>query len=293
MAVRKIIEIDEDKCNGCGICIPNCAEGALQIIDNKARLISDLFCDGLGACIGHCPQGAIKITERESLPYDEFKVMENIVKAGKNTIAAHLKHLKDHNETVFYNQALQYLKDRKIEIPQEINSESGHKQCGCPGSQIMDLRNKTVKNPDNSLAAVKDVAATQKNHNIEVKLPTNKLNNWPIQLRLINPNASFFDDSDILIAADCVLAAYPEFNGKFLGDKILIIFCPKLDDDLNEYIEKLGQIFATHSIKSISVLHMEVPCCYGIENIVNEALNQSGKKMAVKKLIISISGELV
>jgi len=112
---RKIIKIDETKCNGCGLCIPNCPEGALQIIDNKARLVSDLFCDGLGACIGHCPQDAITTEEREAKPYDEKKVMENIVKAGKNTIIAHLKHLKDHNEIKYLNEALEVLKEKGID----------------------------------------------------------------------------------------------------------------------------------------------------------------------------------
>jgi len=116
---RKIIKIDEDKCTGCGLCIPNCPEGALQIIDGKVRLISDLFCDGLGACIGHCPEGAIHVEEREAEPYDEYRVMENVVKAGKNVIKAHLEHLKDHNEMEFYRQALEFLKEKNIEIPIE------------------------------------------------------------------------------------------------------------------------------------------------------------------------------
>lgn len=114
---RKIIKIDEDKCNGCGLCIPNCPEGALQIIDGKARLVSDLYCDGLGACLGHCPQGAITVEEREAGVYDEKRVMENIVRQGKNTIKAHLKHLKDHGQTQYLNQALEFFKEKNIPYP--------------------------------------------------------------------------------------------------------------------------------------------------------------------------------
>lgn len=141
MAKRKIIKIDEKKCNGCAKCIPNCPEGAIQMIDKKARLISDLFCDGLGACIGHCPQGAIIIEEREATPYDEKKVMENIVKHGRNTILAHLKHLKDHNETAYLKEAVAFLKENDIEVPVEaVHSHSPHGGSGCPGSRVIDMK---------------------------------------------------------------------------------------------------------------------------------------------------------
>src|SRR4030066_1829911 len=141
MAKRKIIRIDENKCTGCGLCVPNCPEGALQIIDEKARLISDLFCDGIGACIGECPEGAITIEEREAEPYDEKKVMENIVRQGKNVIKAHLKHLKDHNQTEFYRQALEYLKEKGIDNPEEAGQDKESPAedetikyfSGCPG----------------------------------------------------------------------------------------------------------------------------------------------------------------
>ena len=133
MAKRKIINIDTEKCNGCGLCIPNCPEGALQVIDGKARLVSDLFCDGLGACIGHCPQGAINIEEREAETYDEKKVMENIVKHGKNTIIAHLKHLKDHNEFAYLKVAMDYLVTKGVRIrPGDLTDTVASGPCGCP-----------------------------------------------------------------------------------------------------------------------------------------------------------------
>jgi len=146
MAKRKIIKVDEEKCDGCSLCIPNCPEGALQIIDGKARLVSELFCDGLGACIGHCPQGAITIEEREAKGYDERKVMENIVKQGENVIKAHLEHLKEHNQTKLLEEAINFLKERNIKVPLEeelvhITHTPTSTSSGCPGSRIMDFRN--------------------------------------------------------------------------------------------------------------------------------------------------------
>ena len=145
MAKRKIIRVDEEKCNGCGLCIPNCPEGALQVIDSKVRLVSDLYCDGLGACIGHCPVGAITIEEREAQVYDERRVMGNIVNQGRNVIKAHLEHLKGHNQTEFFNQALVYLNEQGIENPlcagscePDTQEAGGHK--ACPGTRIIDFR---------------------------------------------------------------------------------------------------------------------------------------------------------
>src|SRR3989344_1868306 len=145
MAKRSIIQINEKKCDGCGLCIPNCPEGALQVIDGKARLISDIFCDGLGACIGHCPQGAIKIVERDAEPYNERKVMSNIAKQGKNVIRAHLEHLRDHGEKGYLNQALEFLKERKIKNPLEENRESHSLPCGCPGSAMREIKKAPMK----------------------------------------------------------------------------------------------------------------------------------------------------
>lgn len=141
MAKRKIIRIDEEKCNGCGLCIPNCPEGALQVIDAKVRLVSDLYCDGLGACIGHCPVGAITIEEREAEKYDERKVMSNIIKQGRNVIKAHLKHLKGHSQVDFFNQAMAYLKEQNIESPL-LEDSAGQANRGCPGTEIIDFREK-------------------------------------------------------------------------------------------------------------------------------------------------------
>ena len=276
MVKRKIVEIDEEKCDGCGVCIPDCPEGALQIIDNKARLISDLFCDGLGACLNSCPQDAIKVAEREAEPYDEKKVMENIVKQGSNVIKAHLEHLRDHGETAYLKEAVDYLKERNLENPFENTAKRESKFCGCPGSKVMNFRNKTehIKKEDQNTAR-----------------QTSELRQWPIQLMLLPPYASHFNDADLLIAADCVPFSYANFHNDFLKNKTLIIGCPKLDD-VEHYKEKLTEIIKTNKIKSITIVHMEVPCCYGLQSVVEEAVKDSGKEINVMQKIISIQGDV-
>lgn len=271
MAKRKIINIDEKECNGCALCIPNCPEGAIQIIDNKARLISDLFCDGLGACLGHCPQGAISIEEREASAYEEKKVMANIIQQGPNVIKAHLRHLKEHNEMGYLKEAREYLKEKNINIsPDEI---SGHQHAGqeCPGSKMMDFRNK-------------------ESGSAKAKVSINsELSQWPVQLRLVPAQAPYFDGADILICADCVPFAYANFHQDLLQGKILLIGCPKLDD-LVLYADKLKQIFKDNNIKSVTYAHMEVPCCFGLLPVIQEALSQAAKKILFKEIIITIKG---
>jgi len=274
---RKIIKIDEEKCNGCGECIPNCPEGALQIIDGKARLISDLFCDGLGACIGECPLGAIEIEEREAEPYNEAKVMENVAKGGPNVIKAHLKHLKDHNETEFYNQAVAYLNKNNLEVP-------GIKEktipFACPGMKIVD--NQQEHPPVSPLkGGIEDTNDRP-----------SELRQWPTQLHLLNPQASYFQDADLLVAADCVPFAFNNFHGKYLKGKTLLHFCPKLDNSYDIYVDKLVQIFTLNNIKSITVLRMEVPCCGGTTAIIKAALEKAEKNILINDIIISLDGKV-
>lgn len=270
---RDIIRINEEKCTGCGECIPGCPEGALQVIDGKARLISDLFCDGLGACIGNCEQGAIEIEQREAEPYDEYKVMENIVKAGPNVIKAHLKHLNDHNENELLNQAIDFLNQKDIEVPNYEEEKTF--ECGCPSSMEMDLsknRSETVSEP---------------------QILSAELRNWPVQLQLLNPNAPYLKNADLLIAADCAPFAYANFHQRFLKDKVLIILCPKLDKTIDQYVDKLTEIFENQDINSISIVHMEVPCCSGIEVIVQRALEKAQKNIIIKDYTISINGKII
>jgi NAD-dependent dihydropyrimidine dehydrogenase PreA subunit len=208
MVTRKIVKIDEKLCNGCGECIPNCAEGAMQIINGKARIIKDSYCDGLGACLGHCPQGALSIIEREA---DDF------------------------------------------------NEESAK------------LHVKKIREGD---------------HKTKIKQPQ-----WPIQLNLVSPNAEFFENSEILLAADCVPATYPDFHTKLNLEKIVLIGCPKFDDAM-KYAAKLGVILKQHNVKSITVAHMEVPCCSGLKWIAQKAVENSKKNIPIKNLMIGINGEI-
>ncbi len=270
---RDVIKINEEKCIGCGECIPGCPEGALQVIEGKARLISDLFCDGLGACIGTCPQGAIEIEQREAEPYDEHKVMENIIRGGPSVIMAHLKHLYDHGQTEYLNQAINVLKEKNIEVPDYKKAESS--SCACPGSMAVDLSQK----PE-----------TKNEPQIRV---SPELRNWPVQLQLLNPNAPYFKNADLLISADCAPFAYANFHQEFLKDKVLIILCPKLDQTIELYVDKLTEIFEKQDINSISLVHMEVPCCSGIEVIVRRALEKAQKDVPIKDYTISIGGEII
>lgn len=274
MAKRKIIKIDENKCNGCGLCIPNCPEGALQIIDQKARLISDLFCDGLGACLGHCPQGAISIEEREAEEYDEKRVVENIVKQGPNVIKAHLRHLKEHNELGYLREALDYLEEKGIPKPIIEEGREALMQGGCPGSRIIDFRKK-----EGAPEEAKIVSRVE-----------SQLRQWPIQIMLVPPYAPYLKDADILIAADCVPFAYANFHEDLLKGKTLLVGCPKLDD-IGVYKDKLTRIFKENEVKSITYAHMEVPCCFGLVNIIQSAIEASGKGVPFKEIIIGLSGE--
>ena len=274
MSKRKIIKIDDKKCNGCGLCIPDCPEGALQMIDGKARLVSDLFCDGLGACIGRCPEGAITIEEREAEKYDEIKVMENIVKQGKNVIKAHLEHLKEHNDHEHLKQAIDFLNEKKVEAPLEAARKRAHSAGGraCPGSRVIDFaKEETSGKKAAALGAV------------------SQLRQWPVQIMLLPQSAPYFKDADLLIAADCVPFAYADFHTDLLKGKVLLVGCPKLDD-AEFYKNKITQILKDNDIRSVTCAHMEVPCCFGLVSIVQSALSDSGKNIPFNKINIGVKG---
>ena len=267
---RSIITIDDTKCNGCGLCVPNCPEGAIQMINGKARLVSDLFCDGLGACIGHCPQGAITIEEREAVPYDERKTMDNIIKGGADVIKAHLQHLKEHGQTAYLDEALAVLNERGIAVPAY---EPAH--AGCPGMMMRDRRAKASAAPARTVSGA------------------SALRQWPVQLQLVNSRAPYFQDADLLVAADCTAFAFGAFHQEFLEGKTLVVFCPKLDKVIDQYVDKLADIFQNNTINSITVLKMEVPCCHGTRIVVDKALEKAGKQIPVVDRTIGIDGELM
>lgn len=265
---RKIISVNEELCTGCGDCIPNCPEGALQVIDGKARLVSDLFCDGLGACVGHCPTGAMTVVERPAEPYDEARVMQNIVRAGPNTITAHLKHLKDHGARTHYDEAVAYLEKNGIPIPIEQKTLV----CGCPGSAVRNL----------SPAPESDAPAGSR---------PSRLRNWPIQLMLIPVSAPYLKGADLLIAADCVGVSHPDFHEELVKGRVLLIACPKLDD-ADHYIEKLTELFRVNVPKSVTVAHMTVPCCFGLVQIVKQAITDSGRTIHYAEVTVDVNGKV-
>lgn len=275
---RNIIRIDQEKCNGCGLCIPSCHEGAIKLVDGKAQLAGDSLCDGLGACLGECPQGAIIIEEREADLYNEIEALENIMQEGPSAVDGHLKHLADHGQTEYLDQAKAYLKMKEaLASHQDQNKPSG---CGCPGSMTQDFRHQKAPG-----AVASGVAATV--------VVQSELQQWPVQLRLLNPRAPFFQDAQLVVSADCVPFTYANFHQEFLKDKALVVFCPKLDEDLEEYIAKLTEILKVNTIRSVTILRMEVPCCGGTVNIVEEAVRRSGKGVILKEFTISLRGAII
>jgi len=266
---RKIIRIEEDKCTGCGDCIPNCPEGAIQLIDSKARLISDLFCDGLGACLGHCPEDAIHIEEREAEPYDETRVMQNIIKQGPNVVRAHLDHLRDHGETELLRQALTVL-EKQGEQPRS----------GCPGSRSITLERPSKPQVTKPQASSATETASQLTH-------------WPIQLHLLSPRAPHFSGSDLLLAADCVAYSVGDFHQKYLAGHTLAIACPKLDSGQEVYAAKLRALIESAEVRSITVMIMEVPCCMGLFRMVQQVAAESTRQVPVRCKMMSIRGEIL
>ena len=274
---REIITIAEEKCDGCGICIPGCPEGALQVIDGKARLVSDLLCDGLGACVGECPLGAITIEEREAEPYDERKVMALLVHQGANTVKAHLAHLKDHGQEEFYAQAVAFLKERGLPLPTDgpgaHGDHAGHG--GCPGSRSMSF-------------AREDQAADS----LAGQRPS-MLAQWPVQMHLLSPMAPHFAGSDFLLAADCVAFALGDFHKDYLKGKTLGIACPKLDEGQEVYLDKLRALVEKAEIATLTVMIMQVPCCRGLLSMALQAVTRSGRKVPVKCFVVGLQGQIL
>lgn len=224
---RKIVHIDEAKCDGCGNCSIACAEGALRIIDGKARLISETYCDGLGACLGECPQDAITIEERLAEDFSEAAV------------ANHMR------------------QDKVVHA--------------CPGSAILGFTE-----PPSPEKTVRRQSA---------------LSNWPVQLALVPPQAPFLRNADIMVTAQCVPFSYADFHADFLAGHVLLIACPKLDD-FEAHLQKLTEILAVAKPKSLTVVHMEVPCCSGLAFMVRQAIQANGMKTTIREVTIGVKGEV-
>ncbi len=282
--VRDMIAINEELCDGCGLCVPDCPEGALQVIDGKVRLVGEVLCDGLGACIGRCPTGAIYVEKREAEPYDEEKVLENIMPQGINTLMAHLTHLKDHNATEYLSKAKEILEemdfDGKFQVMKIFKSSPlahthhGHGG-GCPGS----LARSFNQSPSPQSATPISGASA--------------LTHWPVQMHLINPGAPYFQGSDFLLAADCTAFTIGSFHPKLLQGKTLGIACPKLDEGQNGYLEKLTNLINDAHINTLTVAIMEVPCCGGLARLAEEAVHRADRKIPLKRVVISIQGEIL
>jgi NAD-dependent dihydropyrimidine dehydrogenase PreA subunit len=319
---REIVRINDEKCNGCGVCIPNCHEGALQIIDNKAVLVSELMCDGLGACLGHCPEGALTIESREAEQYDESKVMREMVSKGKNVVIAHLKHLKDHNEQGLLKQGIRYLWDNKdmltfnpAEVVEEVHglkpfsaefsvagkthATSVHSPHSCPGSKSMNIVRHEMKADTTSCPGSKSMHIERHERKAEatgieiMEEQSSALTHWPVQLHLINPAAGYFEGSDLLLSADCVAFSMGNFHSKYLKNKKLIIACPKLDRGMEVYVEKIRRLIDEAKVNTITVMRMEVPCCGGLLQMVKTALNDAINKVPVKEIVVSVEGGVV
>ncbi|HEX7493024.1 MAG TPA: 4Fe-4S binding protein [Bacteroidales bacterium] len=245
---RDILEIDEDLCNGCGQCVPNCHEGALQVIDGKVKLVSELMCDGLGACIGHCPEGAITIVTREAEPYNEKLVFVSV--PGPQPQPQPQPHISS----------------------QLYHNETG----GCPGSRIM-----VIEKPSGSA----DSSSPEEQ--------LSELRQWPVQLHLVNPNAPYFSSADLLLAADCVAFSVGGFHKNHLRGKSLAIACPKLDQGTDSYIEKLTAMVDIAKVNTITVMMMEVPCCGGLLQMVRRALENSSRKVPLKKIVVGVKGNVL
>ncbi len=292
---REIIKIDDEKCNGCGLCIPSCPEGALQIIDGKARLVSDLMCDGLGACIGECPEGAIEIELREAAPYDEAAVIREIVKFGENTVVAHLKHLLDHNEMRYFEIAVEHLEENSRsftfnveDVLDKVYAKSMSGDCshgGCPGARsfTFDIDLDEVENAGKEEPAIA-VAP------LEIK---SELRQWPVQMHLINPMAPVFQDAEVVLAADCVAFSIGNFHQKYLKGRSLAIACPKLDQGKEVYVEKLKTMIDQAQIRELHVLVMEVPCCSGLVHIATLAREAASRNVPIRKTVIGIKGDVL
>jgi len=266
---RQIIHIDDDQCNGCGQCVTACAEGALAIVDGKARLVKDRFCDGLGACIGECPQGALTIELRDADEFDQVAVEEHLAHLGRASAVPQSGRAAD-----------------AAHAPHPVApAEPEPLACGCPGtmSEVLRPRQAAQNTPAAAEAATSTIPGQA--------APQSQLGNWPVQIHLLPLQAPCYQGADLLLAADCVPFAHAGFHQDLLRGRTLAIGCPKLDDAIF-YIEKLANILSANDIRSLTVAHMEAPCCFGLAHIAAQAVGKSGKQIPVETIIIGRDGTI-
>jgi NAD-dependent dihydropyrimidine dehydrogenase PreA subunit len=264
--LRKIVRIDEAKCDGCGECIPACAEGAITLVAGKARLSSDILCDGLGACLGECPRGAISVEEREAAAFDEEAVKAHLLSQGEQVV---FRHGPPPPPPAPPAVAAAPSRPRLSIVPDAPDAPGG----GCPGSRPMVL--------PRAMAPSAGPAPTGQS----------RLAQWPVQLHLVPPTAPYFRGADLLVAADCVPFAYARFHDDLLAGRALVVGCPKLDD-LGAYVEKLRSIVTGNELRSVTVVRMEVPCCGGISMAARRSVETSGKAIPFRDIVVGVDGTL-
>lgn len=253
---RQIIRIDEAKCDGCGLCMPACPEGALALVDGKARLVRESFCDGLGACLGNCPQGALSVIEMETDSYDENGVIAHLREASPHLVDRHMAHLHGHGQAIPEVTPIEPLQAaRRPAAP-----------ASCPSVQV-----RTYAPADQGAAP---------------RLRS-ELRQWPVQLHLIPPAAPFLQGADLVLIADCVPFACPDFHQDFIKGNAVAVGCPKLDNP-RSYVEKLTQILQQSDVRSLKVAYMEVPCCRGLVFVAEMALQRSGRDIPFESAMVNI-----
>lgn len=255
--MRKIVEIDEEKCDGCGDCVTSCAEGAIQLVDGKARLVSDVYCDGLGVCLGHCPQGAITIEERESAPFDEAAVARHLASQGAPAPAA--------------------------DASPALSLAPAHGS-GCPGSKALDLRA-----PGRMPAPIQAGTAGQAVPAAPGASPQGALRHWPIMLHLLPPEAPFLQGAELILCAPCVPAAMPDFHERLLSGRSVALACPKLDDQTG-YLEKLAAMLQRAGVTGLTVARMMVPCCGGLLQLAHQARELAGTSHTITDVVVGHDG---
>ena len=261
---RKIVNIDTEKCNGCGECVSACAEGAIELADGKARLVAEHYCDGLAACLGECPQGAITMIEREAEDFDP------------EAVEKHLAHTTNHKFQITNSKSHQDAGNLQSPISNLQSSGEATLPCGCPSTQLQ-MFQAPCGCSDEPTTGTRQASA---------------LTHWPVQIKLVPPTATFLKNADLLIASDCVPVAYPNFHEDFLKGRVVLMGCPKFDD-IDEYIKKFADIFRIANIKSVTIAIMEVPCCSKMPLIVQKGMELAGQSISTEVVVVNARGDIV